>query len=122
VHPTQVYSSMGAVVFGSILLLVLRRSQRAEAAGRYRFLTRPGSTFSLMFVLYGVMRFGVEFLRDDNPFEMASLTISQLLSLGVVALGFGLIAFFALARPEKLPGSKKQAAPSRGGHMPVTRD
>jgi prolipoprotein diacylglyceryltransferase len=40
-----------------------------------------------MLILYGIMRISMEYLRDDNPYEMMSLTISQLLSLGLVVLG-----------------------------------
>ena len=80
VHPTQLYSSAGAVVLGLVLLLFLRRSHRGEESGVYPFLTRPGTTFSLMFILYGFGRFLMEFVRDDNPFEVASITVSQLLS------------------------------------------
>jgi phosphatidylglycerol:prolipoprotein diacylglycerol transferase len=103
VHPTQLYSSGGAVLFGLVLLLYLRRSQRGETTGLYPFLAKPGSTFGLMFIIYGLGRFGMEFLRDDNPFEVASLTISQILGLGLVALGILLMAFFAWAQPERLP-------------------
>ena len=107
VHPTQLYSSAGAVLLGLILLLYLRRSQWGEESGVYPFLARPGSTFSLMFILYGIGRFLIEFVRDDNPFEIASLTISQLLSLGLIALGTLLMVYFAKAEPERLPVSNK---------------
>jgi prolipoprotein diacylglyceryltransferase len=101
------YTSGSALVFCLILLGFWRRCQKAEEAGRYGFLTKPGSTFSLMFVLYGLMRFVIEFLRDDNPFEIAHLTISQLLALGVILLGVGFLVFFTRVEPEKLPASRK---------------
>jgi phosphatidylglycerol:prolipoprotein diacylglycerol transferase len=111
VHPTQLYSSFGAVLLGLGLYGVWRRSQRAEKAGRYPFLTKPGSTFSLMFVLYGIMRFIMESIRDDNPFEMAGLTISQILCIGLAALGVALVVFYARSKPEKLPA----LVPQQGG-------
>ncbi len=107
VHPTQLYASGGALILGLILYGVWRRSQKAEKAGRYRFLTKPGSTFSLMFILYGIMRFTLEAIRDDNPFETAGLTIAQILSISLGLLGIVLVIFFSLTQPEKLP------APSR---------
>jgi phosphatidylglycerol:prolipoprotein diacylglycerol transferase len=110
VHPTQLYSSAGAVVLGLILLLSLRRSQRGEESGVYPFIAWPGTTFGLMFILYGVGRFLIEFIRDDNPFEVASLTVSQLLSLGLIALGVILMAYFAKAEPERLPVPRKTPA------------
>jgi phosphatidylglycerol:prolipoprotein diacylglycerol transferase len=124
VHPTQLYSSAGAVALGLILLLLWRRSQRAEAAGVFPFLTRPGSVFGLMFVFYAIMRFLVEFIRDDNPFEIASLTIAQLLSIGLFAFGVLLLVYFTIAEPEKLPvakvssslGAARGARPDNAGH------
>jgi phosphatidylglycerol:prolipoprotein diacylglycerol transferase len=117
VHPTQLYSSLAAALLGLGLYGLLRRSQRAENAGTYPFLTKPGSTFSLMFILYGLMRFSVEMLRDDNPFEVGRLTISQLLSIGLIVLGIILAVFFALSRPERLSAfaPKKERVLTRPG-------
>ncbi len=106
VHPTQLYSSAGALLLGLILYGFWRRSQRAEAQGRYAFLTRPGSIFSLMFILYAIMRFSIEMIRDDNPFEMWGLTIAQLLSIGLAILGILCVLYFHVSRPEKLPPVK----------------
>ena len=108
VHPTQLYSSVAAGLLGLILYGFLRRSQRAEAAGRCRLLTKPGSIFSLMFILYAIKRFSVEMIRDDNPLEMAGLTISQLLCFVLAALGIALAIYFSLSKPEKLPSSKSK--------------
>ena len=71
-------------------------------------LTKPGSIFSLMFILYAIMRFSMEMIRDDNPFEMAGLTISQLLSFALAALGIVLAVYFSLSKPEKLPSPKSK--------------
>ena len=106
VHPTQLYSSLGAGLLGLILYGFLRRAQRAETLGRYPLLTKPGSIFSLMFILYAVMRFSLEMIRDDNPFEMAGLTISQLLSIALAVLGLLLAVYFSLSQPEKLPSPR----------------
>jgi prolipoprotein diacylglyceryltransferase len=103
VHPTELYSSAGGAVLGLMLYGVWRRSRRAETFGSYPFLTRPGSTFSLALVLYGTARFLMEMLRDDNPFEIDRLTISQLLSIGLAIAGIGLAVFFTRSTPEKLP-------------------
>ncbi len=103
VHPTQLYSSAGAALLTLILYGIWRRSQKAEKAGRYRFLTRPGGTFSVMFILYGIMRFCIEMIRDDNPFEAAGLTVAQILSIGLAILGLVLIIIFSFVKPERLP-------------------
>jgi phosphatidylglycerol---prolipoprotein diacylglyceryl transferase len=110
VHPTQLYESGGAALLGTILYLVLRRSRKVEQTGQHRFLTKPGSVFSLMLISYGIMRFIIEGLRDDNPFEIDHLTISQLLGVGLVVLGLVCLVFFSLARHEQLPPSQSMAS------------
>jgi phosphatidylglycerol:prolipoprotein diacylglycerol transferase len=105
VHPTQLYSSALAVLLCLLLYAFWRRAQKAERARAYPFLTKPGSVFGLMFIVYGVMRFLMELLRDDNPFEIDHLTISQLLGIALVVLGAALLVFFALAKPERLVAS-----------------
>jgi phosphatidylglycerol:prolipoprotein diacylglycerol transferase len=94
VHPTQFYTSAAAGLCCAILYGVWRRSQKAEEAGTHRFLTQPGSVFSLMFILYGMMRFTMELLRDDNPYEVGTLTVSQLIGIALMTLGAGLLVFY----------------------------
>ncbi|HPC95950.1 MAG TPA: prolipoprotein diacylglyceryl transferase [Sedimentisphaerales bacterium] len=110
VHPTQLYTSAAAGVLCLILYLFWRRSQKAERMGRYTFATKPGSVFGLMFVVYGIMRFLIEMVRDDNPFEIDHLTIAQLLGIGLVILGAALVVFFALSKPETLPPDNSKSA------------
>ena len=99
-HPTQLYSSFSAAVVTLLLYLFWRRSQKS----RGKIFTNPGSTFSLMFILYGIMRISIEFLRDDNPFEFDGLTVSQ--NIGIVMIGAGcfFITLFQLLKVKK-PGS-----------------
>jgi phosphatidylglycerol:prolipoprotein diacylglycerol transferase len=105
VHPTQLYTSALAALLSLLLYAAWRRSQRAEQTGVYPFATKPGSVFGMMFVVYGLMRFGMELLRDDNPFEVDHLTIAQLLAIGMLIFGIALIALLARLKPEKLPAS-----------------
>ena len=103
VHPTQLYASAAGGVLCFVLYLVWRRSRRAEKAGQLnRPLVRPGSTFALMFVLYGIVRFLLECVRDDNAFEIDSLTVSQLIAIALIVLGVGMIVVFARLRPDKV--------------------
>ena len=44
--------------------------------------------------VYGITRFLMEFLRDDNPFEFDGLTISQNIGIAMVVLGVILMAIF----------------------------
>jgi phosphatidylglycerol:prolipoprotein diacylglycerol transferase len=95
IHPTQLYSSGMAAFWCLVLFLFWRRAQKAELSGQSgRFLTKPGYTFALMFIVYGITRFLIECLRDDNPFGFDGLTISQNIGIGMVMLGVILMAIF----------------------------
>jgi len=104
VHPTQIYSSLNAAVLTILLYLFWKRAQKAQQNKNSKLFTRPGSTFAFMFILYGVVRFFEEFLRDDNPFEFGwwiiykGGTISQNLSIYMLILGAILMLIF-----QKLP-------------------
>jgi len=65
---------------------------------------RPGLTVALAFLLYGVARFILESLRDDNPFEIASLTISQLAAIAVFVVGIILFAIVMTTKPDARGG------------------
>ena len=96
VHPTQWYSSGNAF----LLCLVLYFLWGCKFAR-----TKPGTTFAMMCILYGMTRFMLEFLRDDNPFEYGwwiiykGGTISQNLGIYQVALGIILLIIFAKVKP-----------------------
>jgi prolipoprotein diacylglyceryltransferase len=70
--------------------------------------TRAGHTFALAFILYGITRFLIEYIRDDNPFEYAwwaiykGGTVSQNLSIYLVILGVVLMGLFQVAKPKIL--------------------
>lgn len=109
VHPTQLYSSISGAFMCLLLYLFWRRSRNPDASKNTRRLfTKPGSTFALMFILYGIARFSIEFLRDDNPFEYSwweiyiGGTISQNLAIYMVIFGTVLMAAFARMKPDKL--------------------
>jgi phosphatidylglycerol:prolipoprotein diacylglycerol transferase len=106
IHPTQLYSSANAALVSLILYFFLRRSQKAAGSGNAkRLFTRSGHTFALAFILYGVTRFLLEYLRDDNPFEYAwwavykGGTVSQNMSIYLVILGVVLMAVFEVIKP-----------------------
>jgi phosphatidylglycerol:prolipoprotein diacylglycerol transferase len=101
VHPTQLYSFANALICCLLLYLFWRRSQNAaKLQNTKKVFTKPGSTFGLMFILYGIARFFLEFLRDDNPFEHSwwiiyrGGTISQTLGIYMAILGVILMAVF----------------------------
>ncbi len=106
VHPTQLYSSANGALLCLILYLFWRRSQRALAENAMKPFAQSGLTFALAFVLYGITRFGIEFIRDDNPFEYAwwaiykGGTVSQNLSFYLIILGVALIIIFDRFTPK----------------------
>jgi phosphatidylglycerol:prolipoprotein diacylglycerol transferase len=106
VHPTELYSSANAALLCLLLYLFWRRSQRATGSGNnIKLFTRPGQTLALAFILYGITRFLIEYLRDDNPFEYAwwavykGGTVSQNLSVYLIVLGMVLIIVFEVMKP-----------------------
>jgi phosphatidylglycerol:prolipoprotein diacylglycerol transferase len=105
VHPTQLYSSAKAAVLCLVLYLFWRRAKKAQEEKKDKPFTKPGSTFALMFIVYGIARFFMEFLRDDNPFEAGwwtiyKGTISQNISIYFVILGVILMMVFARLNPQ----------------------
>lgn len=110
VHPTQLYSSANAAIICLMLFLFWRRSQNVRKAGKRGFLTAPGCTFALMFVLYGATRFGIEFLRSDNPFEIKGipLTISQYIGTTLVVIGLLQMAVYTAYERRTQPKSEPQ--------------
>jgi prolipoprotein diacylglyceryltransferase len=103
VCPTQVYESLSALA-GCILLYLHRKNgieQQKKRKTTSAFF-RPGVTFALMFIVYGFVRFFIEFIRDDNPYQADGLTVSQNLSIAMVIIGLLLIRLFAKMKPDKL--------------------
>lgn len=92
VHPSQLYSSANALLLCGILYFFWRRGLRSTGSDdASKLLGRPGSMVGLMFVLYGLTRFLLEFIRDDNPYELGILTISQILGIAMLMLGIVLL-------------------------------
>ena len=106
VHPTQLYASANAALLCLALWLFWKRSQRAAGSENTRELfTQPGLTFGLAFILYGVTRFLIEFLRDDNPYEYAwwavykGGTVAQNMGIYLTIFGIVLMAVFQRMKP-----------------------
>jgi phosphatidylglycerol:prolipoprotein diacylglycerol transferase len=100
VHPTELYSSAAAGTGSFILYLFWRRSRKTQREKLHKLFTAPGSTFALLFILYSIGRFLVEFLRDDNPFEYSwwaiykGGTISQNFCIYLFIFGWVLMIIF----------------------------
>jgi phosphatidylglycerol:prolipoprotein diacylglycerol transferase len=81
-HPTQIYSSLDGFVLAIATALYFRAAHR------------PGDVLALGCILCATTRFLIEFLRNDEMGQLGTqLTISQLISLGVMAAGLGLLVF-----------------------------
>jgi phosphatidylglycerol:prolipoprotein diacylglycerol transferase len=103
VHPTQLYSSAKGFILCGLLFSFWRFVGYGQDGRAPRFnIGKPGTTFALMFMLYAVGRFLIEFVRDDNPFEMMGLTISQLISVGLFGLGIALFLLFYYMKPDEI--------------------
>jgi len=89
IHPTQLYSSFYGILIFTLLLLVERRK------------SFDGFVFGFLCIFYGVARFVVDFFRYYEPsaFVSKSLTMNQVLSIGLVIVGSALL--FTLGRRKK---------------------
>jgi len=74
VHPTQLYSVFLLLMI-FLILCVIRRKQSFE-----------GQIFSLYLVFYGIIRFLIEFVRD-NPVFGWGLSIYQFISMALICAG-----------------------------------
>ena len=115
VHPTQLFSSATAAICCLLLYFFWRRYQpavatkgkTAKADRAEKFCAKPGCTFALMFILYGLARFFMEFVRDDNPFGLWGLTISQNIGIAMIIFGSILMVLFSMMKPFAASAKKK---------------
>lgn len=91
VHPTQLYE----VALSTLIFAILWRMRRHDHSG--------GWLFMLWLILAGLERFAVEFFRakDDRFFGM--ITLAQVISLGVIAVG--LVGVLRLREPAGSPAA-----------------
>ena len=98
VHPAQLYSSANAAFLCVLLYLFWRKTATK----------RPGQTLAAMFVLYGITRLFLEYLRDDNPLEYAwwivykGGTISQ--NIGIYMAVSGIVLFYLCRKTSRKCG------------------
>ncbi len=88
VHPTPVYEAINNfLLFG--LLWALRKR-----------IKHPGVLFAIYLVGSGLLRFGIEYMRQDEgrPYRMMGLRDAHLVALAQVALGLAVAAYGMLRR------------------------
>ena len=102
-HPTQLYESLGELIIFAALYLGFLRPHR------------DGSIVSLYLVLYGLLRFGVEFVRfhdqQSNPLT-GPFSTEQWISLALVALG---LCYWLFARNRQAVTAVISPAPTKAG-------
>ncbi len=105
VHPTQLYEALGLVAMCLLIRWIGKRWHPYD-----------GVMVPVYFVMYGTLRFIVEFFRGDhNPTSLFGLSDQQLFSVAFAL--FGVVMYFVLARRrrgaerlrtgEKVSGKKK---------------
>lgn len=91
VHPTQLYNAAaGVLILATLTWFYPRR-------------WRDGDVMVLLMVLYGVSRWGIECLRADDPTRLWGMTLSQVISLGLLIAAF-LIRVWLSWQPRVAPG------------------
>lgn len=94
-HPSQIYEALleGALLF-SILLILMHNK---------KFQERPGIVTGSFLALYGVFRMSIEQFRQPDAhlgFIIGHISMGQLLSLPMVLLGLGVIAYSVIKHPK----------------------
>jgi phosphatidylglycerol:prolipoprotein diacylglycerol transferase len=84
VHPTQLYEAIGCLGIFAFLYWVVRPRKR-----------RHGDVFAALLVLYGLLRFLLEFLRDDERGAFLGISTSQWIGIPLVLWG----VFWWLKKP-----------------------
>ncbi|MDR1479562.1 MAG: prolipoprotein diacylglyceryl transferase [Planctomycetaceae bacterium] len=94
VHPTQIYSSIIALILCAILLLLGRLDW---------FRIRKGGITAVFLILYGMARFCIEVVRtDEEHFFNTGLTIAQNLSIVLILIGLVLLIFITIKKVDKV--------------------
>jgi phosphatidylglycerol:prolipoprotein diacylglycerol transferase len=84
VHPTQLYASLAGFMLLGLLLAHFRRRRQ------------PGEVMAILMIVYPLTRWPLEALRGDEPALFAGMTLSQ--NISVVLLACGLAVWFGLRR------------------------
>jgi phosphatidylglycerol:prolipoprotein diacylglycerol transferase len=75
VHPTQIYESIGCLLLSTVLIVYLHPKKRYD-----------GQVFIAFLAGYAVLRFALEFFRNDDRGALLGLSTSQLIGLGLLTL------------------------------------
>lgn len=98
VFPVQLFESAGNILMCAVLLLLLRKRKYAGTIG------------GVYLILYGVMRFLIEFMRGDHTDSILGLTPSQFIAVAIAIPG-GIIVY-SVARSRGRKQEKQHAGES----------
>ena len=79
--PSQLFEAAGNLIIFAILMVTWRRRKFEGQQG------------ALYFVLYAILRYVIETLRSDQRAQVGMFTISQAISLGIFAVGVGVLVW-----------------------------
>lgn len=85
-HPVQLYEAGAEALTAILLVTIITRRM-------YKFHLEPGLVYLLV---YGFVRFGLEYLRDDPRGEMGLFSPSQRIALAIVAVAMPLYVLGAV--------------------------
>jgi len=93
-HPTFLYESVWNLLCFGILYALQRRKPR------------PGTVFSLYFILYNIGRFAIESIREDSSFVFGHFRVAQLMALAQIVAGLLLLVYHYRRAPQKAAGTE----------------
>ncbi len=103
-HPAVAYELVGDLfIFAALFVL-------------YRVLKRDGLVFWSWVFLYGALRFGISFLRDDN-IVFAGLRLAQLIALGAMILAPLAVIYMHLPRRGPSRAERRRLARETSGRQ-----
>jgi len=88
-HPSQIYEMTKNLIMFFVLLSFYKRSKK------------EGNTTALFFLLYGTMRFFIEFFREPDPqlgLVFLGLTMGQILCFVMIIIGLFLLLYLNLGQ------------------------
>jgi phosphatidylglycerol:prolipoprotein diacylglycerol transferase len=103
VHPTQLYAALAGVLILATLTWYYPRRRR------------DGAVMVLLMVLYAVSRIGIEGLRADDPDLIRGLTLSQVISIGLLLAAlasWGWLRRQPIRHSSPEPGDRRRALAS----------
>ncbi|MFH1418561.1 MAG: prolipoprotein diacylglyceryl transferase family protein [Planctomycetota bacterium] len=109
VHPAQLYAVINGLIISWVLTLIFYRRRRHGVVGAW------------FLIFYSISRVFLELIRQDNPLDMAGLTISQAISIGTFSTGVLWLLVVHKLLPERSPRVVPFIPPDDESPPPVAR-